>query len=86
MTDNDIIKAKILGEAHDLIIRQKAEIEALKLINSTYEAETKRVRDIAIKKFSERLKKELTTGSGVIRRSVLDIINDTLKEMTEEQE
>jgi hypothetical protein len=43
----------------DLINRQKAEIEALKLINSTYEAETKRVRDIAIKEFAERLKKHL---------------------------
>ena len=46
--DIDFLKA--------FIDRQKAEIEALELINSTYEVETKRVRDIAIKEVVEKIK------------------------------
>ena len=39
----------------DLLHSQNAEIEALKLINSTYVANTNEIREIAIKEFAERL-------------------------------
>ena len=71
MTDNEIIKAledyrnsKIIqsdngvisiGDILNLINRQKAEIEALKLINSTYVATTNEIRENAIKKVAESL-------------------------------
>lgn len=39
----------------------------------------------AVKEFAEKLKKELTTGSAIMRVSTLDIINDIVKELTEEK-
>lgn len=56
--DWDKCKAKLMQNALALINRQKAEIEALKLINSTYVATTNEIRETAIKEFAERLKKE----------------------------
>ena len=50
-------KEELMCDALDLINRQKAEIEALKLINSTYNAEVSEVRKIAFQEFAERLKK-----------------------------
>ena len=41
-------------------------------------------RDEVIRQFAERLKAELTTGAGTMRISVLDIIDDIVKEMTGE--
>lgn len=41
-------------------------------------------RNEVIKEFAERLKTELTTGAGVMRISVIDIIDALVKEMTEE--
>lgn len=38
----------------------------------------------AIKEFAEKLKEELTTGAAVMRISTMDIINDVVKELTEE--
>lgn len=38
----------------------------------------------AIKEFAERLKAEITTGVGVLRVSTIDIIDDLVKEMTED--
>lgn len=41
-------------------------------------------RNEVIREFAERLKTELTTGAGIMRISVLDIIDDLVKETTEE--
>lgn len=70
-----------------LISRQKAEIEALKLINSTYVATTEEIREIAIKEFAERLKEKAITFYTIIGRwiSVKDIDN-LVKEMEGEHE
>ena len=43
-------------------------------------------RDEVIREFAERLKAELTTGAAVMRVSVLDIIDDLVKEMTEKHD
>lgn len=76
-----------------LINRQKAEIESFKLIISTYEAETKRVRDIAIEEVEEKLKSHKRrmcgndNGGLYWDQAVLvDDIDRVMKEMTEEQE
>ena len=76
--------------AVNLINRQKAEIESLKLINSTYEVETKRVRDIAIQEFAEKLKfhKRRMCGNdngGLYwdQAVLVDDIDRALKAMTE---
>lgn len=39
----------------------------------------------AVKEFAERLKEELTTGAAIMRKSTLAIIDDLVKEFTEEQ-
>ena len=39
----------------------------------------------AIKEFAEKLKKELTTGAAIMRKSTLAIIDDLVKEFTEEK-
>ena len=52
-----IVEIIILAKKmENTIKRQKAEIEALKLINSTYSAEVSEIRNIAITDFEERLK------------------------------
>ena len=83
----------LLSNTLNLINRQKAEIESLKLINSTYEVETKRVRDIAIQEFAEKLKSHKRrmcgndNGGLYWDQAVLvDDIDRALKAMTEEQE
>ena len=40
----------------------------------------------AIKEFADKLKEELTTGAAVMRVSVLNIIDDLVKELTEVKE
>ena len=47
---------KLYENALALINRQQAEIEALKLINSTFDANTDQIREIAIKEFIYKLK------------------------------
>lgn len=91
--DDRFCKTEILKSALDLINRQKAEIEALKLINSTYEVETKRVRDIAIEEVEAKLKSHKRrmcgndNGGLYWDQAVLvDDIDRVMKEMTEEQE
>ena len=87
MTDNEI--KEILEDCGcpectailDLINRQKAEIEALKLINSTYNAETEEIREIAIKEFAVQLKLELYKREVV--GGCLDFIDQLVKEKTE---
>ena len=73
----------LTADALDFITRQKAEIEALKLINSTYCAETIIIREIAIKEFAVRLKG--MSEYGTINVSPWQIDN-LVKEMTEEKE
>ena len=70
---------EMLLQALDLINRQKAEIEALKLINSTYCAETITIREIAIKEFAVSLKAKRGTR-GELWDSQID---NLVKEMTE---
>lgn len=41
-------------------------------------------RNDGIREFAEKLKAEITTGAGVLRVSTIDIIDDLVKEMTEE--
>ncbi len=69
----------------DLINRQKAEIEEQDraIINALHRM--RQIRAEAIKEFAEKLKKELTTGAAAMRVSTLDIINDLVKELTEEK-
>lgn len=76
-----------------LINRQKAEIESFKLIISTYEVETKRVRDIAIEEVEEKLKSHKRrmcgndNGGLYWDQAVLvDDIDRVLKAMTEDKE
>ena len=71
----------VMCAALDLINRQKAEIERLHKHNT--EMARKHYND-GIKAFAERLKTELTKGSAVMRVSTLDVIDDLVKEMTEE--
>lgn len=40
----------------------------------------------AVKEFAEKLKEELTTGAAVMRKSTLGIIDDLVKEFTEEKQ
>jgi hypothetical protein len=89
---------ELMADALDLINRQKAEIEALKLINSTYEVETKRVRDIAIEEVAEKIKnidlyrcveehyKNAEPYYEVRRDLFCGYIDNLVEEMTEEQE
>lgn len=77
---------ELMADALGLINRQKAEIEALKLINSTYEAETDTIRNIAIKEFAERLEADLGDVFMVNHPCVSAIIDNLVKEMTEEKE
>ena len=89
----------VASDALDLINRQKAEIEALKLINSTYETETKRVRDIAIKEFAvslrnkffnyydgltENTSKSNHNGDSLMFYEVADMIVDCIDNLVEE--
>lgn len=71
-----------------LIKRQKAEIEALKLINSTYCAETKTIRDIAFREFAESVKNNRRAILNAIydRTEYSNIVDNLVKEMTEEKE
>lgn len=84
------------GELHKnalaLINRQKAEVESFKLIISTYEAETKRVRDIAIEEVGEKLKSHKrrmcgNDNSGLYwdQAVLVDDIDRVMKELTEEK-
>ena len=70
--------------ALDLINRQKAEIEALKLINSTYAADTNEIREIAIKEFAERLKEQIHIKKD--RLFYADKIDNLVKEMVGDAE
>lgn len=78
----------LTADALDLITRQKAEIEALKLINSTYCAETKTIRDIAFREFAENVKKNRRAILNAIydRTEYSNIVDNLVKEMTEEKE
>ena len=71
---------ELMADALDIINRQKAEIEALKLINSTYCADTIIIREIAIKEFAVRLKG--MSEYGTINVSPWQVDN-LVKEMTE---
>ena len=71
-------------DALDLINRQKAEIEALKLINSTYAADTNEIREIAIKEFAERLKEQIHIKKD--RLFYADKIDNLVKEMVGDAE
>ena len=81
--DEIICRLDLIEHALNRINRQKAEIEALKLINSTYCAETIIIREIAIKEFAVRLKG--MSEYGTINVSPWQIDN-LVKEMTEEKE
>ena len=73
-------KAKTLGDALDLINRQKAEIERLNLENLQMVASIKRLKSEAIKEFWNELKRRNTLDY----RIVSTITGDNLvKEMTE---
>ena len=64
--------------------KQQAEIERLKNANDSFTDIGKLYSEIkseAIKEFAERLKKEFTTGSAIMRISVLNIVDDLVKEM-----
>ena len=92
-------RMKLLEFSLEIINRQKAEIEALKLINSTYETETKRVRDIAIKEFAvslrnkffnyydgltENTSKSNHNGDSLMFYEVADMIVDCIDNLVEE--
>lgn len=71
-----------------LINRQKAEIEALKVINSTYVATTEEIREIAIKEFAERLKADAMPaeiGKYTYRITTTEGIDYLVKEMVGER-
>ena len=77
---------KMNADALDLIKRQKAEIEELREIIFTDRSEAiKNLKAEAIKEFAERLKgkAEFTTIAGY--RDYGRLINNLVKEMTEEQ-
>ena len=62
--------------------RQNAEIEALKLINSTYVATANEIRELAISEFKVKLRKRLCTRD--TPSFVFNFINATIKEMVGE--
>lgn len=64
-------------DALDLINRQKAEI-------AFWMDAAANAKKEAVKEFADRLKEELTTGAAVMRISTMDIINEVVKELTEE--
>lgn len=77
-----------INDAIALINRQQKDVEELcKVLGRAYqencflEATRKCVRVDAIKEFAERLKEEFTTGSAIMRISVLNIVDDLVKEM-----
>lgn len=74
----------IQQHALDLIKRQQAEIESMENCERILICQLAEERNKAIKEFAERLKAELTTGAAIMRVSVLGIIDDLAKKMTEE--
>lgn len=71
-------ESKMQAHALDLINRQKAEV-------AFWMDAAANAKKEAVKEFAEKLKKELTTGAAAMRVSTLDIINDLVKELTEEK-
>lgn len=73
----------------DFINCQNAEVDALKLINSTYVVTTNEIREIAIKEFADRLQTYVIPqlADGYTREIVLkSSIDHLVKEMTGEGE
>lgn len=85
ITNVNACKRELNIKAIELITRQKAKIEALEIINSTDVATTNEIREIAIKEFADRLKKEINDAIQSNHKAIIDrekrgIIDDVFLE------
>lgn len=86
----DFVDVSVLEKLVNICKSQKAEIEALKLLNSTYECDTSRIKAVAIQEFANRLKEKMGDVARVIHNDICyylvgkSLIDTTAKELTEE--
>ena len=71
-----------MDDVLNLINRQQAEIEELKLINSTYDVKTAHIRETAIKEFALSLINK-SNDEKISRTDIVDFIIEFLKEEEE---